>query len=227
MCGLVRVPGEWAQIRIELKLDQPPLNLQQRWNVPPTEAVLAVRSVAGQRHAGLMRWGMIPHWAKDLRVGNTFNARAESVTTKPTFRAAWREGRRCLMVIDGFYEWRESDRQPYSVAMTDGRLMATAGLWQDWTSPDGDVIETVTMITTAANATMATFHHRMPVILTADQWPAWLGETPADEAALLAMLAPCAPDLIRARQVSTRVGNVRNDDAGLVAPVAEVVERLI
>jgi putative SOS response-associated peptidase YedK len=131
------------------------------------------------------------------------------------------------VVSDGFYEWRESDRQPYAVGMADGGLMAMGGLWQTWTSPEGERMQTATIITTEANAVMAELHHRMPVILTDADWPAWLGEQAADEAELLVMLAPSDPALIRAWQVDKRVGNVRNDDAALCEPIAPDVPRLI
>jgi putative SOS response-associated peptidase YedK len=174
-----------------------------------------------------MRWGLVPAWAKTLRVGSTFNARADGVTSKPTFRGAWRAGRRCLMVADGFYEWRESDRQPYAVGMADGGLMACAGLWERWQSPEGEAIDTATMITTDADATMAKFHHRMPAVLPEADWPAWLGEEEASEEALLALLAPRSPSLVTAWQVGRRVGNVRNDDAGLVEPLGHDEARLL
>ncbi len=229
MCGRLRLSTDFREIRIKLRLDSaaPAPNLRPSWNIPPTLDVLAVRTDSGNRRGELMRWGLIPSWAKDTRVGSTFNARADGVTTKPTFRAAWAAGRRCLVIADGFYEWRESDRQPYAVGMADGGLMAMGGLWQSWTSPAGERLQTATMITTDANATMAAFHHRMPVILTEAQWPAWLGETNADQPELLAMLAPSDPALIRAWQVDKRVGNVRNDDPGLATPIAEAVPRLL
>jgi putative SOS response-associated peptidase YedK len=220
---------EFSEMRIRLRLDDhaPALNLRPSWNIPPTRDVVAVRSEAGSRRAELARWGLIPHWAKDSKVGATFNARSDGVTRKPTFRGAWRAGRRCLVVVDGFYEWRESDRQPYAIGMADGGLMTLAGLWETWRSPEGETRQTATIITTDANATMAAFHHRMPAILTAAQWPAWLGEAPASEAELLALLAPSDPHLITAWQVSKRVGNVRNDDPDLVAPLAEPAPRLV
>jgi putative SOS response-associated peptidase YedK len=220
MCGRIRLAPEWSQIKIRLRLDDtaPALKLRPSWNIPPTRDVVSVRSEGGSRLAELARWGLIPHWAKDTKVGSTFNARADGVTRKPTFRGVWRAGRRCLVVADGFYEWRESDRQPYAIGMADGGLMTFGGLWQTWRSPDGEAMQTATIITTDANATMAAFHHRMPVILTEAQWPAWLGEEPAAEGDLLAMLEPSERRLITAWQVDKRVGSVRNDDAGLVAP---------
>lgn len=229
MCGRARLASDYSEIRIEFRLDPdtPALNLRPSWNIPPTRDMVAIRSDGGRRRASLMRWGLIPHWAQEIGKASTFNARADGVTTRPTFRGAWRAGRRCLVVADGFYEWRESDRQPYAISMADGRLMAMAGLWETWRSPEGEMIPSTTVITTDANATMARFHHRMPVILTEAQWPAWLGEAEATEAELLAMLVPCAPGLVKAWQVGKRVGNVRNDDPGLVEPIETPTARLI
>lgn len=229
MCGRLRMATDYSELRIRLRLDDaaPALNLRPSWNIPPTRDVVGVRAEGGRRFAEAMRWGLIPAWAKDTKVGSTFNARADGVTSKPTFRGAWRAGRRCLVVVDGFYEWRESDRQPYAVGMVGGGLMAMGGLWETWVAPGGERMRTVTVITTEANAEMAVFHHRMPVILTEDQWGAWLGEEEVGEAALVSMMAPCAAGLIEAWQVDKRVGNVRNDDAGLVERVGVESGRLI
>lgn len=229
MCGRVRLATEFYDIKIKLRLDDaaPPPNLWPSWNIPPTRDVVVARSAGGVRRGSLMRWGLIPAWSKDGRTGSTFNARADGVADKPTFRGAWRAGRRCLIIADGFYEWRESDRQPYAVGMADGGLMVMAGLWENWVSSAGEKIDSTTMITTDANAEMAKFHHRMPVILTEDQWPAWLGEAAATEDGVRAMMRPSDPMLIKAWQVGPAVGNVRNDGPGLVLPVAQATPRLV
>ncbi len=132
-----------------------------------------------------------------------------------------------LIVADGFYEWRESDRQPYAIGTADVGLRTLGSLWQAWTSPEGEAIQTATIITTDANATMAQFHHRMPVILTEAQWPAWLGEQATEEPELLGMLESSDPALITAWQVDKRVGDVRNDDRDLARPGAEPTPRLL
>ena len=229
MCGRVRLVTDFTEIKIRLRFDDAAAapNFWPSWNIPPTRDVLVARSVGGVRRGSRMRWGLIPSWSKDGRTGSTFNARADGVAEKPTFRGAWRAGRRCLIIADGFYEWRESDRQAYAVGMADGGLMVMAGLWENWVSPAGEKIDSTTMITTEANATMAAFHHRMPAILTEDQWPAWLGETSVTEPGLRALLAPSAPALIKAWQVGPAVGNVRNDDPSLVLPVAKEQPRLV
>ena len=163
MCGRARLITDYSEIRIELKFDDDGRvpNYAPRWNIAPSEDLLvAIRDADGKRRPALMRWGLIPGWAKDTKIAfSTFNARAESVDTKPAFRGAWKAGRRCLVVTDGFYEWRKAgdnkDGQPFAVGMADGRLMVMAGLYEDWTSPGGETVRTVTVITTPANAAIA------------------------------------------------------------------------
>jgi putative SOS response-associated peptidase YedK len=139
MCGRVRLANEWSEIRIRLAFDpsSPAPNIPPSWNIPPTGTLLtAVRSKDGRRLPETMRFGLVPRWAKDAKIGfSTFNARSESITDKPAFRDAWRRGQRCLVVSEGFYEWRKSDRQPFAVGMADDGLMTMAGLWDEWTDP--------------------------------------------------------------------------------------------
>ena len=149
--------------------------------------LVATYTQGGERISEIMRWGLIPHWAKDIKVGySTFNARADTVSTKPASRDAWRKGRRCLVVTDGFYEWRKSDKQPFAVGMADDELMVMAGLWEEWTSPDNERIKSCTVITCEPNEIIGTLHDRMPVILEEKDWPKWLGEEEATEAELMA-----------------------------------------
>ena len=160
--------------------------------------------------------GIAPAWSKDGKAGSTHNARAETVATKPTFRGPWRSGRRCLVVFDGFYEWRKSDKQPFAVAMADKSLMTLAGLWDEWISPDGEVIRSCTVITTSANDRIGAFHDRMPMIIGEADWPAWLGEVPVQAADLTRLLAPCPDDWVRAWPIHKRIGNVRENDSHLL-----------
>jgi putative SOS response-associated peptidase YedK len=168
----------------------------------------------------VMRWGLIPSWAKDETLKfPTFNARAEAVDTTASFRGAWRAGRRCLVVTDGFYEWRKGDRQPFLVADAGGRLTVLAGLWETWRSPAGETIRSCTVITMVANDLLARLHDRMPVVLAEADWPVWLGEAPATEEELKGLLTPCPPGALTMWPVDRRVGDVRNDDPGLGEPV--------
>ena len=142
---------------------------------------------AAERSLDVMRWGLVPYWAKDLKIGySTINAKAEGIDARPAFREAFQR-RRCLVPFDSFYEWqkRGRERQPYAVALAEGRLMAMAGLWDRWRSPAGEIVRSFTIVTTAANALLAPLHERMPVILDPDAWSIWLGETAADSDGVL------------------------------------------
>ena len=138
-----------------------------------------------------MRWGLIPYWAKDIKIGfSTINARAEEVDTKPAFREAFRQ-RRCLVPLDNFYEWKKTatGKQPYAIALPDRRLMALAGLWETWRSPAGERVRSFAIITTTPNELCAELHNRMPVVLKPERWPVWLGEGTSDLPRLKALLA--------------------------------------
>jgi putative SOS response-associated peptidase YedK len=168
-----------------------------------------------------MAWGLIPWWSKEPKLKYaTFNAKEETVSTMASFRDAWNNGKRCLVVTDGFYEWRKPDKQPFAIACRDGALTVMAGLWDTWRSPGGEKINSCTIITAAANEMLAPLHDRMPVILTPTDWPQWLGEAPATEAELKALLRPHAGDDLHLWPVSKRVGSVKNNDASLSEPVS-------
>ena len=160
----------------------PAPNFEADWNKPPTAPMLvAIRSEDGKRIPKVMSWGLLPHWAKDEKLSySTFNARSEDFTTKPAFRDAWQRGQRCLVVTDGFYEWKKitvKEKQPYAIAMADGGMMVMAGLWARWKDPNsGGEVLSCTILTCAPNDVMAKLHDRMPVILAAADWPKWLGE---------------------------------------------------
>jgi putative SOS response-associated peptidase YedK len=188
--------------------------------------LVAIRSVDGKRTPKMMRWGLLPHWAKDEKIAySTFNARAEEFTGKPAFRDAWKRGQRCLVVTDGFYEWKKLDpqgkeKQPYAIAMADDGQMVMAGLWAKWKDPkSGDEIQSCTILTTGSNEVMAELHDRMPVILDKTDWPKWLGEEPATDEELLAMLRPSPDQVLKVWPVDKKVGNVRNRGAELALPV--------
>jgi putative SOS response-associated peptidase YedK len=195
-------------------------NAAPSWNVAPTQNAMVVRRRpdTGERHLDLLTWGLVPHWTKDIhQARKPINARAETVATLGTFRAAL-AARRCLVPADAFYEWKATPagKQPYAIARQDGTPLAFAGLWEGWRGPDGDVLRTFAIITTPANATMARVHDRMPAILEPEDWPAWLGEAETDPAALL---RPAADDVLKLWPVSQAVNNVRNNGADLLEPV--------
>jgi len=193
--------------------------LSPRYNIAPSQPVAAVRERDGERRLDLLRWGLVPSWAKDPAIGNRMiNARAETVADKPAFRAAFRE-RRCLIPATGFYEWKrtEATKQPYLVTAAGDGLLALAGLWELWKVPDGGRLETCTIITTSANDLVAPIHDRMPVILERHDFDLWL--TPTTESdRLLQLLRSCDSSALAARPVSTYVNTPRNDDPRCIEP---------
>jgi putative SOS response-associated peptidase YedK len=148
----------------------------------------------------------------------SFNARAETVETRPGFRDAWKRGQRCLVIADGFYEWRKPDKQPFFVSLGNKQPMTFAGLWDQWKPKDGEPVRSCTIITTEANDMMAPIHDRMPVILGAEDWAAWLGEEPLEHP--ITLLRPFPPERMTMWPVSKAVGNVTNQGAELAEPVA-------
>jgi len=191
------------------------------WNAAPQsfQPVVRLSSGGSQREAALLRWGLVPSWAKDARVG-LINARAEEVATKPAFRVALKK-RRCLVPADAYYEWRQTGaktKQPYAIALASGEPIAFAGLWESWRDAGGDALETFTILTTAANERLASIHDCMPVIVERKDYDRWLD---ADEKAAphADLLHPYAANQVRAWPVSDRVGNIRNNDASLLYPV--------
>ncbi len=217
MCGRVRLSSDYSEIKIRLKFapDSVAPNFETDWNKPPTAPMLvAIRSEDGKRIPKMMRWGLLPHWAKDERISySTFNARAEEFATKPAFRDAWKWGQRCLIVTDGFYEWKRITlkvKQPYAIAVTEGQ-MVMAGLWAKWKDrKSGNEIQSCTILTCGPNKVMGELHNRMPVILAENDWSKWLGEEQTTEEELLAMLKPCPDDVLKIWPVGKAVGNVRN-----------------
>jgi len=168
-----------------------------------------------------MRWGLVPSWAKDPTIGyRAINARAETVATTPSFREPFRS-QRCLIPADGFYQWKREGKikQPYCFEVNEGELFAFAGLWDRWKNPQGDVVETCSILTTTPNSLLSDIHDRMPVILRQDDYELWRDPTFGDAVSVSEMLRPFDARKMRHYPVSTRVNNVRNDDADCAKPV--------
>jgi putative SOS response-associated peptidase YedK len=226
MCGRARLSSDVSEIKIAFSIppERPTPNFAPSWNVAPTDPLPIVRYDAkdGQRSLEVMRWGLIPNWAKDIKIGySTINARAEEIEIKPAFREAFRQ-RRCLVPLDSFFEWKktETGKQPYAIGLSGGGLMAMAGLWDTWRSPAGERVRSFAIVTTKPNELCGKLHNRMPVVLKPDAWPVWLGETQTDASQLKALLAPYPDDNMIYWPVSARVGNVRNNDPSLIEPLA-------
>ncbi len=196
--------------------------MEPRYNIAPTQTIAAIRDAETDgRELTMLRWGLVPFWAKDASIGNRMiNARAETVAEKPAFRAAYRR-RRCLVLADGFYEWHSDGTQktPYFISLASESPFAFAGLWENWESKDSEeTIQSATLITTAANGFLSSLHHRMPVILEPDTADRWL----AGDDELIDYVAQHAPQL-KAWPVDRRVNNARNEGETLIAAAGEVL----
>jgi len=227
MCGRVKLEGDFSEIRIAFKIppEHPAPNYAPSWNVAPTDKLPIVRynSKTEARALDLMRWGLVPYWAKDIKIGvSTINAMAETVDTKPMFREGFKR-RRCLVPIEAYYEWKKLDaktKQPYAFALAGGGVMALAGLWETWKSPAEELVRSFTIITTTPNELCAEIHNRMPVILPPSAWPTWLGEESVDRPETLkSLLTPYPAAEMAMWPVDRRVGNVRNNDPSLIEPI--------
>jgi putative SOS response-associated peptidase YedK len=224
MCGRFSLTTAPAAMRELFDTENFP-NLEPRYNIAPSQEVAAVRTdePGGARRLVALRWGLVPHWARDAAIGaRMINARAETVAEKPSFRDAFKK-RRCLVPADAFYEWRTEDgkKQPFRIGMQGGGVFAMAGLWEHWAGEGSEVIESVTIITTEANEKLRPIHPRMPVILNVADYGTWL-EAGEDTGAALALLKPHAPDPMAFYRVGTRVNSVANDDAGCIAPLNRI-----
>src|SRR5579864_429767 len=216
MCGRYRLTAKERYIRDHFGLDDDP-PWMPRWNIAPTQQIATIRQHRSEpkRIFGLMRWGLIPYWAKDPSIGlKTINAMSETAAEKPAFRDAMR-GRRCLIPADGFYEWKRlgsKEKQPYNFGMADDSPFAFAGLWERWQDRDDKIIETCTILTTKPNSLVADVHDRMPVILSAEDYDLWLDLGVIDPTVVVDCLKPFDPRLMREYAISARVNRVENDD---------------
>ena len=222
MCGRFsqqRPASELAEIFAAEPLVEEP---EPRYNIAPTDDALVVVQREDRRAITAYRWGLIPHWADAAKVGSRmFNARAETLTASPAFREALRR-KRCLVPVDGFYEWRRDGarRQPFAIARDDGRPLVLGGLWAGWRDPTADrVVRTFTIVTTRPNDQMADLHDRMPVVLPDSAWSTWLDPELEDPAELQGLLEPSDEVALRIWPVSALVNNVRNDGPELFEPV--------
>jgi putative SOS response-associated peptidase YedK len=220
MCGrFVITSAPEALRRLFGYVDQP--NFPPRYNVAPTQPVPVVIIGNGVRQFRLMRWGFIPAWVKDPRgFALLINARAETVLDKPAFKNAFRR-RRCLIPADGYYEWSQAAarKRPYFIHARDGGPFGLAALAETWIGPNGEEVDTVAIVTTAASADLAVLHPRVPVTIGANNFERWLDCSNDDASDAMALLAPPAEGEFLWHQVSSRVNRVANDDAQLILPM--------
>lgn len=225
MCGRFSLRARTADMLAEYFgiINVPPL--AARYNIAPSQPVPVVRlkpeNNNPQRELVLMHWGLIPSWAKDPAIGNRMiNARAETLEEKPAFRAALHK-RRCLLVADGFYEWKTEGRkkQPYFFHYDDDRLFAFAGLWESWEGPDNSSIESCTIITTDANDLVRPIHDRMPVIIQPEHYPLWLNTKESDIKKVTNLLVPFSETGLIAYPVSAMVNSPIHDKPECLTPI--------
>jgi len=205
MCGRARLSSDVSEIFFSIPPHRPTPNIAPSWNVAPTDPLPVVRydARAGERSLDVMCWGLLPFWAKNIKVGfANINAKADGIEGKPAFREAFQR-RRCLVPVDNFYEWKKTaaGKQPYAVALADRGLMALACLWENWRSPAGEWVRSFAIITTRPNLLCAELHNRMPVVLKPEGWPVWIGEEPADPRQLKALLVPYPAEEMTRRPV--------------------------
>lgn len=226
MCGRYSLHTPRAKIieKFHIGRDLVPESLLGRYNIAPSQPVAAVRVAAdGIRELVALRWGLIPHWAKEAKLEySTINARAETAAEKPAFRSAFRY-RRCLIPVDGFYEWQLRPqaklKQPWYICRQDGEVFAFAGLWERWQSQE-ESIESCTILVTDANELLCSIHDRMPVILDPLDYELWLDPSQHDPKLLKSLLKPYPASLMTAWKVSLRVNNPQNDDPACLEPAA-------
>lgn len=217
MCGRYTLTAEPEVIQQAFDLDDVP-QMRPRYNIAPTQKVPVITGDA-PKQLSFMQWGLVPSWAKDPSIGSKMiNARSETLDRKPSFREAFAK-RRCLVPVDGFFEWRKDGnaKYPMYIHLKDRQLFAMAGLWETWKTPEGDVLQTCTIVTAEPNALVKQFHHRMAVILSPESYATWLDDGTSAEV-LKALFAPYSEDQMTAYEVSSIVNNPNNDTPQVIEP---------
>jgi putative SOS response-associated peptidase YedK len=229
MCGRYRLTSKERYIAEHFGLDQNEVHWTPRYNIAPTQEAAIVRQDRKQpkRKFSLMRWGLVPSWAKDISIGfKTINAMCETAAEKAAFREAMRK-RRCLVPADGFYEWQKlskKEKQPYNIGMADDSLFAFAGLWERWSDPAGTALNSFTILTTDANSLVSGIHDRMPVIVKPEDYDLWLDPGMTDPAGVADLLKPFDARLMKKYPVGTRVGNADNDDPEIIKEIVPAAQ---
>jgi putative SOS response-associated peptidase YedK len=223
MCGRFVLFSNVTVLQGEFNITQVPFDFQPSYNIAPSQEIVAVIRDSGDNRLVTFRWGLIPFWAKDPSIGNRMiNARGETVAEKASFRTPFKKSR-CLIVADGFYEWRKegTGKVPVYVFLKSRRPFGLAGLFDSWNSPDGEEIRTCTIITTEANDLLKPVHHRMPVIIPQESRGLWLDTASGDEKSLRLLLAPYPSDLMDHQDVSRFVNSPKNNSPVCIQPASE------
>ena len=227
MCGRYTLTVQEPELAEEFDISLGDCPYFVRYNIAPTQNVPVIRIVEGQRQLRPLRWGLVPHWAKDLKIGSRMiNARSEEAASKPAFRSALRK-QRCLVPCTGFFEWKavadgskKPRKQPYYIRRRDNRVFGLAGVWERWKAPDGALVESYSILTTSPNELVRSLHDRMPVILRRDDYDLWLDPAMQDASRLNPVFTPFAPTEMVATPVSTEVNSPTHDTPGCIQEVA-------
>ena len=214
MCGRYALYGPRSRPRGERQYFDGLSDVASSYNVAPSQMMPVSRLMDGEPHLALAKWGLVPHWTSDPKIGyRMINARSETIATSKAYGPPYRRKQRCLVPASGFYEWKKlpKGKQPYYITSAGGELLAFAGLWEQWKQPDGEWLISYTILTGEPNQLMRQLHDRMPVILLEEDYERWLrDDDPRD------LLAPYPAELLRAYPVSTRVNSPANNDPGLL-----------
>ncbi|MCI0799489.1 MAG: SOS response-associated peptidase [Chloroflexi bacterium] len=220
MCGRFTLTSNMDDLQGRFGFEARDLVFRPSYNIAPTQLVLAVTN-DGQRRAELMRWGLVPFWAKDIKIGyRMINAVGETAATKPAFRAAFKK-RRCLILADGFFEWRKDGKEkiPTYIFLKSREPFAFAGLWETWKSPEGETVKSCTILTTKPNEFMEPIHNRMPVILSGETEALWLDPMTEEPDVLQPLIQPAPAELMESRIVSSLVNSPKNNSPECVVPI--------
>lgn len=232
MCGRYSLTRRQEEVAERFGIEQLLVEneaLRPRYNIAPTQTVPVILDKDGERVLAEMKWGLIPFWSKDIKKTKPIiNARSETISEKPFFKQAASK-RRCLIPADGFYEWKKVNKAkiPMFIHLNDKELFAFAGLWDQWKSPDGEVIRSCTIITTEANDTMSPVHDRMPVIVRPEHESLWLDPEIKDVDKLRVVLEPLGNDALAMYRVSSEVNTPAKDAPELIAPVSDAAQEVV
>lgn len=220
MCGRYTLESDMSFLQLRFKFVTSDLDYKPRYNIAPTQDVLTVTN-DGDRHGQFMRWGLVPFWAKDLKIGyRMINAKSETLAERSAFRNAFKK-RRCLVLADGFFEWRKDGKEkiPTYIFLKSREPFAFAGLWETWKSPEDEIIPSCTIVTAEPNPFMEPIHNRMPAILSEEAEALWLDPLTEDPAVLQQLLVPSPPELMDSYEVSTLVNTPKNQGKEIIEPL--------